>query len=85
VSKKEKQIARLLSKPKDFTFDELSSLLKGLGYIKDNKGKTSGSRVAFIKPANLSIIRLDKPHPDNTLKSYLINYIISKLKESGDI
>ena len=85
MSKKEKLIARLLSKPKDFTFDELSSLLKGLGYIKDNKGKTSGSRVAFINPVNLNIIRLDKPHPDNNLKSYLINYVITKLKEGGDI
>ena len=85
MSKKEKQIARLLSKPKDFTFDELSSLLKGFGYVKDNKGKTSGSRVAFINPANLSIIRLDRPHPDNNLKSYLINYVIAKLKEGGDI
>ena len=85
MSKKEKQIKRLLSKPKDFTYNELSSLLKGLGYTEDKKGKTSGSRVAFINSSNLNIIRLDKPHPDNNLKSYLINYIITKLKEGGDI
>ena len=85
MSKKEKQISRLLSKPKDFTFDELSSLLKGLGYVQDNKGKTSGSRVAFINQVTKSIIRLDKPHPDNKLKSYIVNYIITKLKEGGDI
>ena len=85
MSKKEKQIARLLSKPKDFTFKELSSLLKSLGYIEDNKGKTSGSRVAFINPANSNIIRLDKPHPSNELKSYLINYVINKIKEGGEI
>ena len=85
MSKKEKQIARLLSKPKDFTFDELSSLLKSLGYIVDNKGKTSGSRIAFINLSNSNIIRLDKPHPSNELKAYLINYIINKLKEKGEI
>jgi len=85
MSKKEKQITRLLSKPKDFTFEELSSLMKSFGYIKDNKGKTSGSRVAFIHPAKASIIRLDKPHPNNELKAYLINYVITKLKENGDI
>ena len=85
MSKREKQIARLLSNPKDFTFKELSTLLIGLGYLADNKGKTSGSRVAFFNPANRSIIRLDKPHPDATLKSYLIKYVVSKLKETGEI
>jgi len=85
MGKKEKQIARLLSKPKDFTFTELSSLLKSLGYVKDNKGKTSGSRVAFFNPNKKIIIRLDKPHPNNELKLYLLNYVISKLKENGDI
>jgi len=85
MSKRDKQIVRLLSKPKDFTFKELSTLLSGLGYISDNKGKTSGSRVAFFNPANSSIIRLDKPHPDDTLKSYLVRYVIKKLKESGEI
>ena len=70
MSEKQKQIERLLSKPKDFTFDELTSLLKGFGYVKDNKGKTSGLRVAYVHPITKSFIRLDKPHPDNTLKAY---------------
>ena len=85
MGKKEKQIERLLSRPKDFTFSELSSLLKSLGYFEDNKGRTSGSRVAFVNPENGNIIRLDKPHPGNELKSYLVNYVINKLKEGGEI
>ena len=85
MSKKDKQVARLLSKPKDFTFKELSNLLGSLGYKEDNKGKTSGSRVAFFNPETCSIIRLDKPHPNNELKPYLISYVISKLKESDEI
>ena len=85
MSKKKKLIERLLSKPKDFTYSELSNLLNALGYIEDNKGKTSGSRVAFINLTNLSIIRLDKPHPGNEVKSYIVNYVIQKLKESGKI
>jgi len=85
MSKKEKQITRLLSKPKDFTFDELATLLSTLGYKKDNKGKTSGSRVAFVSQRTADVIRLDKPHPRNILKSYLIIYVINKLKENGDI
>ena len=85
MSVKEKQIKRLLSKPKDFTYNELSGLLKALGYVEDNKGKSSGSRVAFFNPSNLSVIRLDRPHPGNELKAYVVNYIINKLKESGEI
>jgi len=85
MSRKDKQILRLLSKPKDFTFKELSSLLKTLGYIEDNKGKTSGSRVAFFNPENNNIIRLDRPHPGNELKPYLISYVINKLKEGEEI
>ena len=85
MSKKEKQIARLLSKPKDFTLDELTTLLNAIGYKKDNKGKTQGSRVAFINPKTAGIIRLDKPHPGNVLKTYLVKYVINKLKESGEI
>ena len=33
--------------PSDFTFDEMQQLLAGYGYEKDNKGRTSGSRVIF--------------------------------------
>ena len=85
MSKKDKQIARLLSKPKDLTFSELSSLLKSLGYVVDNKGKTSGSRVAFFNLGNSNIIRLDKPHPSNIVKPYLIKYVIDKLREGGEV
>ena len=47
MSKAEKLLERFLSKPKDFTFEELRKLLKGLGYEEAKAGKTSGSRVAF--------------------------------------
>ena len=42
MGKKEKLIQRLLSVPKDFTFDEMQSLLEILGFEMSNKGKTSG-------------------------------------------
>ena len=38
MSKKEKLIARLLSLPKDFTYDEMKTLLGYLGFEEDNKG-----------------------------------------------
>ncbi len=71
MSKLEKQIERLKSKPKDFTYDELKGLLNKLGFIEYNKGKTSGSSVKFIDNYN-KIIELHKPHPSNIIKQYKI-------------
>jgi len=85
MSKKEKLLKRLLSKPKDFTYDELRTLLHLLGYIEDNKGKTSGSRVAFYHADSKDIIRIHKPHPGNELKSYVIETVIEKLKRRGEL
>jgi hypothetical protein len=62
MSTKEKLIERFKKLPKDFTFDELCTLLSGLGYEPSNKGKTSGSRVRFINQTLKSIIDLHKPH-----------------------
>ena len=51
MSKNEKLLEKLKSKPKDFTYDEIKKILNNLGFYEDNKGKTSGSKVAFIKQA----------------------------------
>lgn len=83
MSKLEKEIERLKSKPKDFTYEEAKKILNNFGFIENNKGKTSGSRVKFIDKQN-RIIELHKPHPKNVLKLYQINIIINKLKERGD-
>lgn len=79
MSKFEKLKQRFKTKPKDFTFDELVTLLTGLGYILSNKGKTSGSAVEFTKENQ--IIRMHKPHPRNELKMYQIEYIADYIKE----
>ena len=68
MSKLEKAKARLLSLPKDYTYDEARSLLGQLGFREDNKGKTSGSRVEFFRESDKSGILLHKPHPDNVLE-----------------
>jgi hypothetical protein len=47
MSKKEKLISKLLSKPKDFTFDEMVSLLSYFGY--DLKQGGSGSGVKLLR------------------------------------
>ena len=85
MGQKEKRLARLLSKPSDYTFDELNTLLTGLRFELDNKGSTSGSRVRFCRPEDQAVIDLHKPHNPNYLKRYLIDKIIDTLKEHGDI
>ena len=83
MSAKEKLIDRFKKQPKDFTFNELTTLLKGLGYTSDNKGKTSGSRIAFVNPETGHRIGLHRPHPSPTLKSRVIENIIAELEREG--
>ncbi len=82
MSRKEKLLTRLLSKPKDFTFEELITLLGFFSYKQANLGKTGGSRVAFTN-VDGDYIRLHKPHPRNILKPYQVKDIISALQERG--
>ena len=84
MGKKEKAIARLLQKPKDYRFNELRTLLTGLGYTESNKGNTSGSRVIFVKDGGQPIM-LHRPHNPPYLKMYMINMVIDYLKERGEI
>ena len=84
MSKIEKDIERLKSKPKNYTYDEAKSLLNKLGFVEYNKGKTSGSRVRFMNEKNVKI-DIHKPHPNNVLKAYQINILLDILESEGII
>lgn len=84
MSKKDKLMARLLSQPKDFTFDEVETLLGYFSYYIDNGGRTSGSKVKFINLQRSSEIALHKPHPQKILKEYQIKALI-KFLETEDL
>ncbi len=79
VSRK-KLLQKFLDKPvrKDLTFNELETLLKSFGY-KKLKGR--GSKVKFFKKDTEDMINLHKPHPENTLKIYVVKMLQEKLKE----
>jgi hypothetical protein len=79
LSKKDKLKSRLLSRPKDFTWEELTSLLSGMGY-KVLKG--SGSARKFVDK-DKNMISLHEPHPGNILKSYAIDLVVEHLKSKG--
>jgi len=83
MSKKEKLLKRLLSRPKDFTFDEAVTLLRQLGYETDNKGKTSGSRVSFKNSTIPHAFNMHRPHPGNILKHYQVAELIQELKQAN--
>ena len=80
MSRIEKEIERLKSKPKDYTYEELKSLLNKLGFLEYNKGKTTGSGVEFKDVEGRKIL-LHKPHPNNIIKPYMIKAILNNLKE----
>lgn len=81
MSKKDKLLIRFLAKPRDFTYDELVRLLGSYGYRETQKGRTSGSRVAFVNKKSGHIIMFHKPHPRPILKSYQLNYIEEELRK----
>ena len=85
MSKAEKLLQRFLSKPNDFTFDELGRLVKILGYEEAKTGKTSGSRVAFYNAQLDDMIRFHSPHPSHVIKRCYLNEIEKHLRERGVI
>lgn len=74
---------RLLSKPSDFTWDELVNLLGHIGYDEVNTGKTGGSRRRFVSSNSQHVINLHKPHPGKILKIYQIKQVVDSLKQQG--
>ena len=84
MAKIEKLIEKLLSRPTDFTWEELIKILAHFGYSELKKGKTGGSRRKFRDDAN-GLIILHEPHPRNILKRYQIELVIEALMEKGKI
>lgn len=84
MSKADKLITRLLTLPKDFTWDELTVVLKYFGYSELSTGKTGGSRRKFLDEQK-SVISLHKPHPGNIVKKYALEIVITALKEKGKL
>ncbi|MBQ7728282.1 MAG: type II toxin-antitoxin system HicA family toxin [Clostridia bacterium] len=85
MSQFDKAVERLRSCPKDYTYDEASSLLSKMGFAIDNKGKTSGSRVCFFRNSDGKKICLHKPHPGSIMKLYAIKELIIFLEGIGEI
>ena len=82
MSKKDKLINRFLSRPSDFSFDELVTLIGKFGYYALKGSKTGGSRVSFTNCKG-DYLRVHKPHPKSILKLYQIDDILASLSQRG--
>lgn len=85
MSKLEKAKARILSRPKDYTYTEARFLLGQLGFEEFNKGKTSGSRVRFYRQRDQKAILLHKPHPEDVMDRGAVNSLVNYLKDLGEL
>ena len=85
MSQKKKLYQRLMSRPSDFSYEEARKLLASHGFVESTKGKTSGSRVAFIRDADQLTFFFHKPHPKNILKMYLIDELIDFINNLPNI
>lgn len=83
MGQKEKLIAKLKTKPKTFTFDEAVTLLGYFDFVRNDKGKTSGSRVMFTNTERKTKIILHKPHPEKELRDYQVKQLVEQLKQEG--
>ena len=82
MSKREKLLQRLQTKPTDFTWDELVTVMEGFGY---ELKKTGGSSRKFIHVESKVTWMTHEPHPQNVLKAYQIRDVLSHLKQEKKI
>jgi len=82
MSKYEKLIEKLLNPQAVMTWQELVTLLCGLGY---RQVQGSGSRVKFDNGNPLLAISLHRPHPGNEVKAYVKRLVTEHLKKGGII
>ena len=80
MSKHSKLLSRLRARPKDFTWDELVSLLSHFGYI-ERAGSGSGRK--FVNSISNHKVLFHRPHPGNVIKAYVIDRVIAALVENG--
>ena len=80
MSKQQKLLQRLASKPTDFTWSELVSLMTALPYELKTAG---GSGRKFVHKQTGSTLFIHEPHPARILKPYQVRDTIHHLRKDG--
>lgn len=73
MSRFRKALARLKTRPKDFSWKELQTIMAHFGY-QELKG--GGSRRKFVHPESRVTVSLHEPHPSPIIKMYALDIII---------
>lgn len=79
MTKKDKLVKRVFSRPKDLTWEELTQFLSIYGFEVLNVGKTSGSARKFVHAKTKKIISIHKPHPKNIIKDYVFDIVLKAI------
>ena len=82
MSRKDKLLARLQSKPKDFTWDEACTLMSQCNFTCNNKG---GSSRMFVHSITKIKVRLHEPHPQKILLPYMLDQMLEGLRNAGEV
>ena len=80
MSRQQKALERLLSKPTDFTWPELLSIMTSFN-VPVESGSGSGRR--FLSQVKGKPFHIHQPHPSNILKRYQVLGAIQFLKDEG--
>ena len=79
MSRQEKLREKLLRLPGNFTYNEMVKLLRGFGYIEEERRRSSGSAIMLYHKELNDKIMFHKPHPEKELKKmYILKMIIEK-------
>ncbi len=82
MSKRQKAIDRLLSRPSDYQWGELTFLMEAFGYELKTGG---GSARKFIHSETRVTLFMHQPHPAKILKAYQVREAIYFLKQEKHI
>lgn len=82
MGRKEKLKSKLDGLPKNFTWDELVTLMSQYGFKLLNAKRGSGRKFYNKDIDRLAIFH--EPHPENTLKRYVLEEVKQLLEEVDD-
>ena len=78
MSKNDKLLQKLLSRPKTFHWADLCQVMESLGF---EILKGSGSRRKFINKTTKQFASWHEPHPGNEVKQYVIKEAIELIRQ----
>ena len=82
MSKVEKALNRLSSKPTDFEWNEFRAVMQHCGF---EMRTTGGSSRKFIHPETRATHFIHEPHPSKVLKAYQVHNAVAFLTKQGYI